>query len=254
LRRFYQSFPGGRQISSPNFREILMACWPARCGGVKEAATAITFTAILASSLFILTVLNPIVYGLELTNLFFYMDIGPFILGLAGYSAAKLTHLALSYVGKGDLKTRKLEVGVPSLVLASTIVGYWHIPVGAPLGFGVCPADLSNPSLYVLRRWSYFLAGVLLFLGLKQFSNIFREAFAIGVGKVMGWYGLYLTLLDKPIYIAPPVYFSLSQHHSMGFAMLLMMIFLDFIAVTFLVRHFFKPSTRSKLPYPMIEA
>jgi hypothetical protein len=222
-------------------------------GSVNRPAKTIIHAAILSTALYILTGLSPIVYGLELTNLFFYMDIGPFIIGLAGHSAVGLTNQILSYLGRGWITGRKLGVGVPTLLIASAIVSYWHIPLKSPLGFGICPADLSSPILYMLRRLSYFLVGALLYIGLGQFSQVFQEAFAIGVGKAMGWYGLYLTLLTEPIYIAPPVYFSLSQHHGMGFAMLVMMIFLDFIAVTFLVRHFMRSADRKILPYPMVE-
>ncbi|MEM3031652.1 MAG: hypothetical protein QXK39_01915 [Nitrososphaerota archaeon] len=210
--------------------------------------SALVYGGLVFSSLFILFGFTSMIYGLELTNLFFYMDVGPFILGLTGYSAVGLLSTLLRYVWE----RRNHALGVASLVAASAIVGYWHIPLNSPLGFGVCPADLTSPALYILRRITYALAGVLIYIGLNQFSPVFREAFAIGVGKAMGWYGLYLTLLDHPIYIAPPVYFTTGQHHSMGFAMLIMMVFLDFIAVTLLVNHFFKPHAGKTPPSPIV--
>ncbi|GBC70076.1 hypothetical protein HRbin01_01784 [archaeon HR01] len=205
---------------------------------------------ILVGALHFLIGQSPVVYGLELTNLFFYMDIIPFILGVVGYSAIGLADHLMGG-GKWFLKANRL-LGLQSLLAASAVVGYWHIPLGSPLGFGLCPADLTNSSLYMLRRWAYIGVGILLYMGLRQFSPTFREAFAIGVGKAMGWYGLYLALLDKPIYLAPPIYFSLADHHITGFAMLIMMVFLDFIAVTLLVRQLFRGKPSKPYPYPTI--
>jgi hypothetical protein len=215
-----------------------------------SAKHLLTYWGPLAGCLYFLIGYSPIVYGLELTSLFFYMDIIPFILGVVGYSAMGLAHQLL---GEGRWLSRpNRPLGLTNLIASSAVVGYWHIPVNSPLGFGLCPADLTNSYLYMLRRWSYIGVGALLYIGLRQFSPTFREAFAIGVGKAMGWYGLYLSLLDKPIYLAPPVYFSLADHHVMGFAMLIMMVFLDFIAVTSMVRHLFKGKPSAAYPYPII--
>ncbi|MCS7110528.1 MAG: hypothetical protein NZ956_03555 [Candidatus Caldarchaeum sp.] len=185
-----------------------------------------------------------IVRGLELTNLFFYMDVWPTFIAAAGYAVAYLTtsYLKISY--------RSKAITYIGLTVSAMLITYWHLPVNSFFGFGVCPADLNNPTLYQLKRISYFAVGVLLFLGVNHMSKPWREALAIAFGKVMGWYGFYLTLVQTPLYVAPPVIYTVQLHHEAGFAMLLSMIALDFIAVTSLVNHYFKDRTTQ--PYPII--
>jgi len=200
--------------------------------------------AIVASTVYVQFFMSSVVKGLELTNLFFYMDVWPTMLAASGYAGAYL----ISKLFRLGLVRKHLTF--PSLFFAATVTWYWHIPVNSFFGYGVCPADLTNPLLYPLRRISYFLVGVALFLSVRNISKPWREALAIAAGKIMGWYGLYLTLVDRPIYVAPPVIFSVNLHHQAGFAMLLAMLFLDFIAVTSLVNHYFKD--RKPQPYPLM--
>ncbi|MCS7133276.1 MAG: hypothetical protein NZ921_00545 [Candidatus Caldarchaeum sp.] len=199
---------------------------------------------VLASVTYVTVFHYPVVRGLELTNLLFYMDVWPTVIAAAGYSTA---YIAASYL---NISYRSKTLTFVGLSIAGLLITYWHLPANSFFGFGVCPADLNNPTLYQLKRISYFAVGSILFLSVRGMSKPWREALAIAFGKVMGWYGFYLTLVQTPLYVAPPVIFTVQLHHEAGFAMLLSMIALDFIAVVSLVNHYFKG--KETQPYPII--
>lgn len=207
---------------------------------VKKAAAAI----ILASFGYVTLFHYGQVRGLELTNLLFYMDVWPTFIAAAGYSAAFLFASNFKINAGGRVLT------FAGLMFSAVLITYWHLPVNSAFGFGVCPADLNDPFLYQLKRVSYFAVGTLLYFSLRDISKPWREALAIAFGKVMGWYGFYLTLVQTPLYVSPPVIFSVQLHHEAGFAMLVSMIALDFAAVVSLVNHYFKGKPAG--PYPLI--
>ncbi|MCS7136878.1 MAG: hypothetical protein RMK31_06885 [Candidatus Caldarchaeum sp.] len=207
---------------------------------IKRAASASLLAAFAYTAIF----QQSIVRGLELTNLLFYMDVWPSFIAAAGYSAAYLTSSYLRF----SFNSRKLTF--TGFTLSAALITYWHLPANSFFGYGVCPADLNNPLLYMLKRVSYFTVGVALYFSVRSISKPWREALAIAFGKVMGWYGMYLTLVQTPLYAAPPVIFSTQLHHETGFAMLLTMVFLDFIAVSSLVNHYFRD--KKTTPYPLI--
>jgi len=200
-------------------------------------------TLLLAAFVYLTLFQYPVIRGLELTNLLFYMDVWPAFISAAGYSTA--------YLARGFLKInpRSLRLTVLDLSTSAAIVAYWHFPVNSLFGFGVCPADLNDPLLYQMKRTSYFAAGAIIYFSATGMSKPWREALAIALGKVMGWYGFVLTLVETPLYVAPPVIFSVQLHHEAGFAMLLTMVFLDFVAVASLVNHYFKGAKPE--PYPL---
>jgi len=204
----------------------------------KDAA-AVTVVILIPS---VYVFMLPYIRGLELTNLFFYMDVWPTALAVFGFSIAYLVSKVTNFH-----RFIPLYLG---LVVSAISVTYWHLPANSFFGYGVCPADLNNPLLYQAKRISYVAVGVLLYSASVKLSKPWREALAIALGKVMGWYGLYLTLTEKPIYVAPPVIFSTALHHEAGFAMIVSMLFLDFLAVFSLVSHFFKGHPSS--PYPLL--
>ncbi|MEM1947153.1 MAG: hypothetical protein QXG52_01040 [Candidatus Caldarchaeum sp.] len=207
---------------------------------IKQAAAAL----ILITFGYVTVFHYGIVRGLELTNLLFYMDVWPTVIAAAGFSAAYLIATSFKLNVKGKVIT------VTGLMFSAVLITYWHIPVNSAFGFGVCPADLNDPFLYQLKRLSYFVVGVILYFSIRDVSKPWREALAIAFGKVMGWYGFYLTLVQTPLYVSPPVIFSVQLHHEAGFAMLVSMIALDFAAVVSLVNHHFKGKQTG--PYPLI--
>lgn len=207
---------------------------------ISDAAAIIILTTFVYVAVFHYSTVR----GLELTNLFFYMDLWPAFIAAAGYATS---YLVFSRV---ENTYRSKTLTFAGLSVAGALVTYWHLPVNSLFGFGVCPADLNNPTLYQLKRISYFAVGAIIYLSVRNISKPWREALAIAFGKVMGWYGFYLTLITTPLYVAPPVIFTVQLHHEAGFAMLLSMIALDFIAVVSLVNHFLKGKTTQ--PYPLI--
>ncbi|MEM1943979.1 MAG: hypothetical protein QXO30_01430 [Candidatus Caldarchaeum sp.] len=200
-------------------------------------------TLLLSAFAYITLFHSPVIRGLELTNLLFYMDVWPAFLSAAGYSAAHLAN------GLLKINPRSPRLTALGLSASAAIVAYWHFPVNSFFGFGVCPADLNDPVLYQMKRTSYLAAGAVIYFSVVGMSKPWREALAIALGKVMGWYGFVLTLVEKPLYAAPPVIFSVQLHHEAGFAMLITMVFLDFVAVASLVNHYFKNAKPE--PYPL---
>jgi hypothetical protein len=205
---------------------------------LKEAA-AVAIVALITS---IYVFMSPLIRGLELTNLFFYMDVWPTALAVFGY--------AIAYLASKRFNFHRFIPLYLGLGASALIITYWHLPANSLFGYGVCPADLNNPLLYQAKRLSYVAVGFLLYGVAVKISKPWREALAIALGKVMGWYGLYLTLTETPIYVAPPVIFSTALHHEAGFAMIVSMLFLDFLAVFSLVSHVFKGHPAS--PYPLL--
>jgi len=205
-----------------------------------KSITALTITATAA---YLFMFMQPVVKGLELNSLFLYMDVFPAYVSAAGYTAA--------YLMLRRVRLKNIFLTVSALSFSAAVIGYWHIPVNSGLGFGVCPLDLNNPFLYNLRKATYFAAGFSLYIVNMNLSRPWREALAIALGKAMAWYGFYLTLLTTPLYVAPPIYYSLSQHHETGFIMILTMIFLDFLAVISLVSHYFRGV--KPMPYPLVK-
>lgn len=206
---------------------------------IRGAAAATIIAAFAYISLFH----YPLVRGLELTNLLFYMDVWPTFIAAVGYSTAYLISKRL-YTNFGKPWSRYIGFGA-----SAALIFYWHLPANSFFGYGVCPADLNNPILYQLKRISYFIVGVLIYFAAKDFNKPWREALAIAFGKVMGWYGFYLTLVTEPLYVAPPVIFSLQLHHEAGAVMILSMIALDFLAAASLINHLFKD--KKATPYPL---
>jgi hypothetical protein len=208
--------------------------------GLKLKEAAALAIVVLIPSIYVF--MSPLIRGLELTNLFFYMDVWPTALAVFGYAIAYLASKRFNFH-----RFIPLYLGLGASVLTIT---YWHLPANSLFGYGVCPADLNNPLLYQAKRLSYVVVGFLLYGVAVKISKPWREALAIALGKVMGWYGLYLTLIETPIYVAPPVIFSTTLHHEAGFAMIVSMLFLDFLAVFSLVSHVFKGHPAS--PYPLL--
>jgi hypothetical protein len=160
------------------------------------------------------------------------MDVWPTALAVFGY--------AIAYLASKRFNFHRFIPLYLGLGASAFTITYWHLPANSLFGYGVCPADLNNPLLYQAKRLSYVAVGFLLYGVAAKISKPWREALAIALGKVMGWYGLYLTLTETPIYVAPPVIFSTALHHEAGFAMIVSMLFLDFLAVFSLVSHVFK--------------
>ncbi|MEM4494909.1 MAG: hypothetical protein QXE96_03825 [Candidatus Caldarchaeum sp.] len=199
---------------------------------------------VIAAFAYITVFHYPLVRGLELTNLLFYMDVWPTFIAAVGYSTAYLLSSRLS-INLGKHWSRYIGFST-----AAALIFYWHLPANSFFGYGICPADLNNPILYQLKRISYFITGIILYFSAQGLSKPWREALAIAFGKVMGWYGFYLTLVTEPLYVAPPVIFSPQLHHEAGAAMILSMIALDFLAAASLINHLFKD--KKATPYPII--
>jgi hypothetical protein len=208
--------------------------------GLKLKDAAAVAIVVLISSIYVF--MSSLIRGLELTNLFFYMDVWPTALAVFGY--------AIAYLASKRFNFHRFIPLYLGLGASALIITYWHLPANSLFGYGVCPADLNNPLLYQAKRLSYVAVGFLLYGVAAKISKPWREALAIALGKVMGWYGLYLTLIETPIYVAPPVIFSTTLHHEAGFAMIVSMLFLDFLAVFSLVSHVFKGHPAS--PYPLL--
>jgi hypothetical protein len=114
---------------------------------LKDAA-AVAIVVLIPS---IYVFMSPLIRGLELTNLFFYMDVWPAALAVFGYAIAYLASKRFNFH-----RFIPLYLGLGASALTIT---YWHLPANSLFGYGVCPADLNNPLLYQAKRLSYVAVG-----------------------------------------------------------------------------------------------
>ncbi|HUO41526.1 MAG TPA: DUF1404 family protein [Methylomirabilota bacterium] len=164
------------------------------------------------------------------------------LLLLAGFLLAySLTEILLTRLWVSDIRNsfRKINrQGIPSLIAASAIIVYWHVPI-------VLDSALLNFPLHVIMHLSLFVAGGLIFLGASLLTDRTRKIMSILGCKIMGIFGVFLLVTSGGGYNRFYSVYPLNQQAQFGLSMMVMMfVFEGFLVPYWLYQYFSHESRR----------
>jgi cytochrome c oxidase assembly factor CtaG len=130
----------------------------------------------------------------------------------------------------GSLNRSLNRSGAPSLVAATLLIVYWHVP-------SILDATVLQYDLHLIANASILLAGVLIFVGGNCLSGTMRKLTAILAHMAMGIFGVYLTVTSgyRQFYTVYP----LEQQIQLGLLMVIMMFVGEGILVPYWLYQFF---------------
>jgi len=158
------------------------------------------------------------------------------LLLLAGFLLAySLRGILLTRSWVSDIRSsfRKFNrQGIPSLIAASAIIVYWHVPI-------VLDSALLNFPLHVIMHLSLLVAGGLIFLGAILLTDRTRKIMSILGCKAMGIFGVFLLVTSGGGYNRFYSVYPLNQQAQFGLSMMVMMfVFEGFLVPYWLYQYF----------------
>ena len=127
--------------------------------------------------------------------------------------------------------------GIPSLVAASAIIVYWHVPI-------VLDSALLNFPLHVIMHFSLLVAGGLIFLGASLLTDRTRKIMSILGCKAMGIFGVFLLVTSGSGYNRFYSVYPLSQQAQFGLSMMVMMFVFEGFLVPYWLYQYFNHENR----------
>ena len=163
------------------------------------------------------------------------------LLLLAGFLLAYgLEEILLTRSWLPDIRNslRKMNrQGIPSLVAASAIIVYWHVPI-------VLDSALLNFPLHVIMHFSLLVSGGLIFLGASLLTDRTRKIMSILGCKAMGIFGVFLLVTSGSGYNRFYSVYPLSQQAQFGLSMMVMMFVFEGFLVPYWLYQYFNHENR----------
>jgi len=203
------------------------------------------FVALLLSVVLILSLFPP----LELIDYFYWaftldFSVAPEVFIMFSDLLLLLAGFLLAYSLREVLSTRSWmsnvsdsfyrvnRRGIPSLIAASLIIVYWHVP-------NILDSALLNFPLHVIMHLSLLVAGSLIFLGARLLTDRTRKIMSILGCKAMGIFGVFLLVTSGLGYSRFYSVYPLTQQAQLGLSMMIMMfIFEGFLVPYWLYKYF----------------
>jgi len=163
------------------------------------------------------------------------------LLLLAGFLLAySLREILLTRLWMSNIRKvfRKMNTqGIPSLIAASAIIVYWHVPI-------VLDSALLNFPLHVIMHFSLVVAGGLIFLGASLLTDRTRKIVAILGCKAMGIFGVFLLVTSGSGYNRFYSVYPLNQQAQFGLSMMVMMFVFEGFLVPYWLYQYFSHESR----------
>jgi len=163
------------------------------------------------------------------------------LLLLAGFLLVySLRGILLTRLWVSDIRSsfRKINrQGIPSLIAASAIIVYWHVPI-------VLDSALLNFPLHVIMHLSLFVAGGLIFLGASLLTDRTRKIMSILGCKAMGIFGVFLLVTSGGGYNRFYSVYPLNQQAQFGLSMMVMMFVFEGFLVPYWLHQYFSHESR----------